>query len=171
VATNSDPGRSKPRYLWHLGLPRCLWTQKKTAGRSHNLYRDSIDLLGRKSREDRVGALLASVRCPCWTRRRKKKGGEGVSLTCGVCLAVTTRERGRTRGRRGRGSSWAGRERWLGPRGRREEGVLGFGPYPGSCLFFFFCFSFIQKPFQVPFLKISFEILLKFTQSHTVPKI
>jgi hypothetical protein len=95
-----------------------------------------------------------------------------VSLTCGVHLAVTTRERGRTRGRLGRGSSWAGRVRWLGPRplaGPRPRGGRGkmswaFGPKfreGGIFSFHFFLFSLSFKNLFQNIFKTKFETISK----------
>jgi len=81
------------------------------------------------------------------------------------------------RGREARlGWGDTGPRRELG-RARGEREVLGLrarmsgGRGERFCCFFFSIFlSFIPKPFQVPFKKISFEILLNFTQSYTVQK-
>jgi hypothetical protein len=106
---------------------------------------------------------------------QQQKGGRGGSVCCLSKTRAGPRGTGPRPGRcatRGRKRSWAGCcSGWLGPRGRREEGVLGFGPDPGSCLPFFVFFYFLSfKSHFKSLFKISFEILLNFTQSHTVQK-
>ena len=82
-SARQDPN---PRPRWQLGLSRCLRMQKETTGRNHGLYRNSIDVLGRKSREKRDGGVVLNP-----ARSRPKVEEENVPLTGGPGMSVRGR--------------------------------------------------------------------------------